>query len=136
VRPLLLDTCAAIFIVTGQGLSAEAEGALSRSQAGEVATFMSPITAWEIGMLTARGRLRLAAPPAQWYRAILARGVREADLSAEILTASSDLPSCGLRDPADRILAATARANNYTLVTRDRPLLAYAEAGHIRALAC
>jgi PIN domain nuclease of toxin-antitoxin system len=40
------------------------------------------------------------------------------------------------RDPADRIIAATARAFDMTLVTRDRPLLDYADAGHLKALAC
>jgi PIN domain nuclease of toxin-antitoxin system len=54
----------------------------------------------------------------------------------ELLIASSFLPGIPPRDPADRILAATAREYGYVLVTRDRPLLDYSEQGHIQELAC
>ena len=54
----------------------------------------------------------------------------------DILIGSSFLPGKPPRDPADRILAVTAREYGYQLVTRDRPLLDYADQGHIRALAC
>ena len=59
-----------------------------------------------------------------------------AELSPQILIASSFLPGDPPGDPADRILAATAREYGYTLVTRDRPLLDYAKQGHLQALAC
>jgi PIN domain nuclease of toxin-antitoxin system len=59
-----------------------------------------------------------------------------AELSPQILIASSFLPGDPPTDPADRIFAATAREYGYTLVTRDRPLLDYAEQGHLKALAC
>jgi PIN domain nuclease of toxin-antitoxin system len=36
----------------------------------------------------------------------------------------------------DRIMIATARAGGYPLVTRDKHLLAYADEGHMTALAC
>jgi PIN domain nuclease of toxin-antitoxin system len=54
----------------------------------------------------------------------------------ELLLLSSFLPGSPPTDPADRIIAATAREYGYTLMTRDSRLLAYAEEGHIRALAC
>ena len=54
----------------------------------------------------------------------------------QLLLRSSFLPGSPTGDPADRILAATAREYGFTLVTRDRALLAYGEQGHIRALAC
>jgi PIN domain nuclease of toxin-antitoxin system len=40
------------------------------------------------------------------------------------------------RDPADRFLVATARALDIPIVTRDAAILAYASAGHVRALRC
>jgi len=49
---------------------------------------------------------------------------------------SSFLPDRALRDPADRILAATARASNYRLMTRDPPLLDYASTGRLGAVGC
>jgi len=65
-----------------------------------------------------------------------APGLRAAEMTPDILIASSFLPGNPPRDPADRILATTAREFGYKLVTRDRPLLDYAEQGHIQALAC
>jgi PIN domain nuclease of toxin-antitoxin system len=62
--------------------------------------------------------------------------VRLADMSPDLLIAASFLPGKPPRDPADRIIAATARDYGCTLVTRDRALLAYGEQGHIRVLAC
>jgi PIN domain nuclease of toxin-antitoxin system len=58
------------------------------------------------------------------------------ELTPEVLISSSYLPGSPPRDPADRIIAATARVQGYRLVTRDRLLLDYAEAGHVEALAC
>jgi hypothetical protein len=63
-------------------------------------------------------------------------GVRLADLSPDLLTASSFLPGTPPRDPADRILAATARDLGATLITRDRALLAYGADGYIGVVAC
>jgi PIN domain nuclease of toxin-antitoxin system len=58
------------------------------------------------------------------------------DLSAEILLNSSFLPGEFHGDPADRMMAATARDFGFTLLTRDRALLAYAAQGHLAAIAC
>jgi PIN domain nuclease of toxin-antitoxin system len=62
--------------------------------------------------------------------------LRLADLSTSVLIASSFLPGQPPRDPADKIIIATARAQNLTVVTRDRHILAYSKAGHVLALAC
>ena len=40
------------------------------------------------------------------------------------------------RDPADRILIATARTFGYALVTRDQEILAYGDGGHVQVMAC
>jgi PIN domain nuclease of toxin-antitoxin system len=53
-----------------------------------------------------------------------------------VLVGSSFLPGPALRDPADRIIAATARTFDLRLMTRDRPLLEFASAGHVQAIAC
>lgn len=63
-------------------------------------------------------------------------GVWVEALSPEVLIESSFLPGQLHNDPADRILIATARALDLTLVTRDRAILDYAMLGHVRALSC
>ena len=67
---------------------------------------------------------------------IATAGVRVEALSPEVLIDASFLPGTLHRDPADRILIATARAFDLTLVTRDQTILDYARRGHVRALAC
>jgi PIN domain nuclease of toxin-antitoxin system len=58
------------------------------------------------------------------------------DLGIEILADSCALPGKPPNDPADRIIIATARESDMTIVTRDRLILDYARAGHVRAMAC
>lgn len=135
--PLLLDTCAALWTSQPDGLHERAARALIEADAEDQPIYLSPITAWEVGQLVARGRYALSVDPLRWFEGLLDAGLTVAPLGADILVGASFLPqAAGLRDPADRILAATARLRGWTLVTRDRPLLAYAEEGHIKAIAC
>jgi PIN domain nuclease of toxin-antitoxin system len=74
---------------------------------------------------------------AQWFRLLvgkMAAGMPE--LSVEVLTESCHLPGSPPNDPADRILISTARARDMTLVTRDRDIIEYSRAGHVRSLVC
>ena len=88
-------------------------------------------------MLAARRRISLRMSPDKWFDRLLgAPGLRLAELPPSILIASSFLPGDTPSDPADRIIAATAREYDLRVVTRDRRLLAYAESGYCRALAC
>ncbi len=83
------------------------------------------------------GRLNLSIAPKRWFDSVLQKpGIALAELSSDVLIASSFLPDLPLRDPADRIIVATAREYGFTLLTRDKQLLAYSDRGHIRALAC
>jgi PIN domain nuclease of toxin-antitoxin system len=74
------------------------------------------------------------SPGFRWRSSGLLRGL--ADLSPDILIASSFLPGNPQRDPADRIVLATARDLGVTLITRDRLLLAYGENGQVNTIAC
>jgi PIN domain nuclease of toxin-antitoxin system len=135
--PLLLDTHAAIWITEDQPLASRAAEAIDAAYRAGSTVFVSAITAWEIGMLVSRNRLSLVARPERWFQRLLAiPGVRLADLSPDILIASSFLPGTPPRDPADRIILATARDLGATLITRDRLLLKYGEEGQVSTIAC
>lgn len=87
--------------------------------------------------MCARGRLAAARSPTSIFGDVIATaGVKVEALSPEVLIESSFLPGSLHSDPADRILIATARAFDLTLVTRDQLILDYARSGHVRALAC
>jgi PIN domain nuclease of toxin-antitoxin system len=135
--PLLLDTCALIWIANDEPIGKEARNAIAAALTADEAIFVSPITAWEIGLLAARSRISLQMSPEKWFDRLLgAPGVRLADIPPSVLIASSYLPGDTPADPADRIIVATAREYDLRIVTRDRRLLAYAESGYCRALAC
>jgi PIN domain nuclease of toxin-antitoxin system len=137
VRPLLWDTCAVIWIYEQAQLAQGAVDAMTVARREGVPSYISPITAWEIGMLTSHGRLQLLIAPERWFSNLFdAPGVQLADLSPNVLIASSFLPGKPPKDPIDRILAATAREMGATLLTRDRSLLNYGDQGHLAVLAC
>ena len=92
---------------------------------------------WEVGLLVARGRLALSMPPKAWFDAFLAQpGAELAPMPVDTLIESSFLPGAPPRDPADRIVLATARATGMKILTRDRAMLNYAGQGHAWAVEC
>jgi PIN domain nuclease of toxin-antitoxin system len=133
----LLDTCAVLWIAGGERIAPDAVKALAGAHEAGAPRYISPITAWEIGMLAARDRIKLLITPQRWFaRLFEVPTVRLADMSPDLLIAASFLPGKPPRDPVDRIIAATAREHGFTLVTRDRALLDYGEQEHVPVLAC
>lgn len=123
--------------MNGEPLSRQARETISAAQAANLGVFVSPISAWELATLVARNRVRLTLSPDAWFDALLALpGVRLAAMEPSILVASVNLPGAPPKDPADRIIAATARAFGYAVVTRDGELSDYAKAGHIALVIC
>lgn len=134
---LLLDTHTAIWLVANQRLARKAEEAINAVHETNGTLLVSPITAWEVGLLVSHKRVDLLATPQRWFARLLSiPNVRPAELSPDILIASSFLPGTPPRDPADRILLATARELGATLVTRDRLILKYGEDGQVSTIAC
>ena len=133
----LLDTCAVIWIANGDPLREPAASVLREAYADGSTLAVSPMTAWEVAMLAAKGKIALSLDPEVWFDRFLGLpGVALAELPPAVLIASCALPGAPPADPVDRILAATARTFGYTLVTRDRHLLAYGQEGHLRVMGC
>jgi PIN domain nuclease of toxin-antitoxin system len=84
-----------------------------------------------------RARLKLLLTPLLWFGRLLdIPNVHLAEMSTDLLIASSFLPGKPPRDPFGRIIAATARNYGCILLTRDRALLDYGEQRHVRVVAC
>lgn len=133
----LFDTCLILYLARGEALALSAEKALEDSSDRPDCLFISVFSAWEIGMLVAKGRVSLTQPPLPWFRSFAAeRELSVLDVTPDILVAASFLPEPLHGDPADRILVATAREHDLTIITRDRAILAYGAAGHVKVLAC
>lgn len=136
-QPVLLDTCAAIWLIDGAPLSMAARDAIRAAQRGHAGVFVSPISAWEVATLVGKGRIQLNRAPEVWFETLLGLpGIRLAALSPAVLIASCVLPGGPPRDPADRMIAATARAFGFTIITRDGELVPYGAAGHVSVVAC
>ena len=133
----LLDTCAMIWIANGDRLREPAASELRKVPDPGARLVVSPMTAWEIAMLVAKGKMALASSPDVWFeRFCKLPGDTLAEMPPSMLVASANLPGGPPNDPVDRILVATAREFGYTLVTRDRHVLEYGRHGHVRVMGC
>jgi PIN domain nuclease of toxin-antitoxin system len=134
---VLLDTCVCLWLMRGDEMLQTSRRAIREAQASRAGVYVSAITAWEVATLVSKGRYRLYVSPKIWFARLLAlAGVRLAPLTPEILIESAFLPGEPPNDPADRMLAATARQHGLLLITRDRKLTAYAMQDHLRVLFC
>ena len=133
---VLLDTNAIIWLVSEAPMAPDSVDTIRRAaDAGQL--LVSPISAWEIGLLAMSGGLEFRPTPQAWFAQMLEMpSVRLTPLTPEAAIDSAFLPGNFHRDPADRLLIATARRLAATIVTRDRQILAYAAEGHVGAIAC
>ena len=133
----LLDTHIWIWWMTGADplRSSPARELIANAIDAESAR-VSVISVWEVGMLEAHKRIGFTGGVDPWTRQALSTpGLSLAPLTPDVALASSRLPGEVHGSPADRILIATARSLEATLVTRDRRILAYSQAGHVATLA-
>ena len=133
---LLLDTHVWIwFMLASTELAIGGRQVINRAAAsGQLR--IAAISVWEAALLASRGRVALGRPLAQWItEAVSAPGLSIEPLLPQIAVEACSLPEVFHRDPADRLIVATARVANATLMTRDRRILDYAARGHLTAIA-
>lgn len=81
---------------------------------------VSDITLWEIATLYELGRIALKLPLRDWLTHATAPPlVQRIGINPAVASEVAGLPSHFHRDPADRIITATARLLGATLLTRD-----------------
>lgn len=85
--------------------------------------WLSPISTWEALTLHHKGRVELSRDLTAWVAKATA-GMREAAPTHEIMLVARELSLH--QDPSDRMIAATARVLDLTLVTADTRLLGLA----------
>jgi PIN domain nuclease of toxin-antitoxin system len=133
---ILLDTHALVWLLEDSERISEPVHTQIQQAADEDGIFVLAITPWEIAMLVARGRLRLGQDVAEWLEAALnLPGIRLEPLSPAIAVASTRLPWEVHPDPADRIVLATARHLDATLITADQKMLEYGAQGYVKCIA-
>jgi PIN domain nuclease of toxin-antitoxin system len=84
---------------------------------------LAAISLWELAMLVGRGRIQAYGTVDASVR-LLTEGVIIRPITAEIAALAAQFPSDYPRDPADRLIGATAKAEGIPLVTSDEKLRA------------
>ncbi len=123
---IVLDTHALVWWVTADPtLSKKAKTAIERELAGGQ-IIVSAISAWEIAMLAEQEKLVLSMDVSNWLATVSEiEAVRFLPVDVEISTKSVRLPGDFHKDPADRMIVATARKLAAPLVTKDEKIRAY-----------
>lgn len=118
---LLLDTHIWLWsLLAPQNLTARVAAAVEHP---ENELWLSPISTWELVVLVRKRRVVLDRGVDAWVReALAAAPLKEAPVTHEVAleTRSIRLPH---GDPADKLIAATARVFDLTLVTADKRII-------------
>jgi PIN domain nuclease of toxin-antitoxin system len=114
--PVILDTCALLWLAT----SDKKLSATARKDINEAAfVYVSAISSFEIALKSARGKLDLKKPTQEWFeRVVESHSLTVLPVDVEICIASAESPRFH-EDPADRIIIATAKLNNLSVITDD-----------------
>ena len=116
----LLDTHILVLWVSSPELLSPAQRHALDAASGAFPVMVSDISLWEIATLVSLGRLALDRPLREWLeRAAAPPLVRRLGISPAVAAAVADLPDTFHRDPADRIIVATARVMGAALLTSD-----------------
>ena len=120
----LLDTHVLIWWLNDRSRLSPAQQEVVGSADSESPLLVSDISFWEVATLCSLGRIRLGLPLREWLEKAAAPPlVRRHGISPAIAAELAGLPDSFHRDPADRILVATARVFGATLLTQDRRIL-------------
>ena len=121
---ILLDTHVLVWAAgDASRLSRTADREIRKAQSGDGCAIAS-VTLWELALLFEKGRLRGSGTIEASIREIVqdARAT-VLEITPEIAALSTAFPDSYPKDPADRLIGATARALGLTLITQDERIL-------------
>jgi len=124
---IVIDTHILVWWVSDdKNLSTAATNAINNTLNNNSEVIISSISAWEISMLINKGRLILSMDVESWLTEVSQiDGVRFIPVDNEVGIKSTLLPGEFHKDPADRIIVATARKLAVPLVTADDKIRDY-----------
>ena len=121
---VLLDTHVLIWWLNERDRLSPAQQEALLTVSAESPALVSDISLWEVATLYSLGRIRLKVPLREWLeKAVSPPLVRRFGISPVVAAELAVLPDSFHRDPADRILVATARVLGATLLTRDHRII-------------
>ncbi len=129
--PILLDTFSMIRVLNDDEIDPKARRSLIEQELetrGHV--YASPISAWEMGHWQNRNELITAGLLMEKLSGVSA--LLWAQMSADLFYAASVLPASPPDDICARIIIATAREQDMTIITNNSEILDYGRTGHVR----
>jgi PIN domain nuclease of toxin-antitoxin system len=126
---LLLDTHIVLWLDSGdKRLAVSTRDLIDRCWGDGGTVLVSAVSIWEIAMLLDTGRIELDVAIKQWIERFLAQpGTAVIPLDYRAAARSYQLRELEHRDPADRLLIATAIDLQCPLVTYDGRIAAFAQ---------
>ncbi len=119
---ILVDTHVVVWLAFDQAqLSKNARAAINHARANGDGLAISDITLLELTMLSSKGRIRLDISLESFLREIEARFI-VLPISGRACVRALGLPETYPKDPADRIIGATALVEGMSLLTADREI--------------
>jgi len=119
---ILVDTHVVVWLAFDQGqLSKNARAAINEARQNGEGLAISDITLLELMTLTSKGRIRLDISLESFLREIEARFI-VLPISGRACVRALGLPAAYPKDPADRIIGATALVEGLSLLTADRAI--------------
>ena len=120
----LLDTHILVYWFSETSSLTASESRIIDDASADSPLLLAGISLWEIATLYSLGRIALGFPLREWLeRAAAPPLVRVVGITPAIAAATAALPQSFHRDPADRIIVATAQVSGATLLTRDRRII-------------
>jgi PIN domain nuclease of toxin-antitoxin system len=129
----ILDTCALIRLLDSpEKISSTAISAMESDNSATMG--VASISLWEVARKESLGNLELSMSADDWLKEITSNSALAVlHLSDRVAWESCHLPGEFHRDPADRIIVATARILEVILVTADRRILQYPHVETLKA---
>ena len=121
---VLLDTHIFLYWFVNDSRLSKKQARIIQKASPAQPLFISDISLWEIANLYSLNRIRLNLPLRDWLEGATAPPlVQRIGISPSIAAGVAGLPSTFHRDPADRIIVATAQIFGATLLTHDARII-------------
>lgn len=129
----VIDTHVWLWFVLGDLKLSKKSRNLIEESANKGTLNLSCISLWEVAMLESKGRIVFSKECHTWLNeASSIPGLNIVQITTDIAFNSSRLPLGFHGDPADRIIVATARSINATLLTKDSKILDYGKTKYLK----
>lgn len=131
---LLMDTHVWYWFAVGDKALSSKIISIINDAALDDSLYLSAISVWEITMMESKGRVNFKLPTLQWIEEAL----KSVPTQLVPIHPAISVESCYLEDfhgdPTDRIIVATARVENLTLITRDKKIQSYAKSHKVKVI--